>query len=531
MWMACCPRKRGQWVCVACALLSLCWFHARTFAKPPQVSAKPRLCWQVSNYGRCKKMSGTISHGCRAASGYRVVMIERKVYMVHRLVKFAFHGPPRNDQAWQVNHLDGNKSNNHLDNLHYATPSENSKHSFASGSRQCGGLKLSMPVMWRAFGVSRWTTSPAITAAAKCLGFSRHTVSKCCHKQRSAKGIEFQFARETSSLGCADPEAWRTIRDPRSGNVCGGRQVSSLGRLRLRGGRISKGSETAEGYFVTCLPCLQQRRVFVHRLVAAAFLGDPPSPEHTHINHKDGDKRNNNVDNLEYVTPAENKAHYHANAICQRGGSDVKAVESRVSGGGRGRWIWHRSIKKAAETLGVDSSNICKSITGCLRQTGGYEFRLSATNAAEDLPGEEWRDVNLTLHLRDRAARRWTPKWCWAVLGFKMAESMVLITWSDVVSCSSCLAHLPQGSGRHALALCIFCSKTGGRDVYFVLCLAQTTKFPNYAAWPSWSPRFFLFCHTKRPSPWTQRLQWAWVQTPGFLRAFWVDPQPWSYTT
>ncbi|CAL1167985.1 unnamed protein product [Cladocopium goreaui] len=180
----------------------------------------------------------------------------------------------------------------------------------------------------------------------------------CCKGSGSwvllkGRGIEFQFARETSSLGCADPEAWRTIRDP--------------------------------------------RRVFVHRLVAAAFLGDPPSPERTHINHKDGDKRNNNVDNLEYVTPAENKAHYHANAICQRGGSDVKAVESRVSGGGRGRWIWHRSIKKAAETLGVDSSNICKSITGCLRQTGGYEFRLSATNAAEDLPGEEWRDVNLTL--------------------------------------------------------------------------------------------------------------------------------------
>ena len=42
-------------------------------------------------------------------------------------------------------------------------------------------------------------------------------------------------------------------------------------------------------------------------MVAAAFIG--PRPKGYHINHKDGDKANNCVTNLEYVSPSENAIH------------------------------------------------------------------------------------------------------------------------------------------------------------------------------------------------------------------------------
>lgn len=63
------------------------------------------------------------------------------------------------------------------------------------------------------------------------------------------------------------------------------------------------------GYYVVTLVISAQRKVQrkVHHLVAEAVWG--PMPEGMQVNHVDGDKLNNNANNLEYVTPTENMQH------------------------------------------------------------------------------------------------------------------------------------------------------------------------------------------------------------------------------
>lgn len=71
--------------------------------------------------------------------GYCAVMIghrgqKQKRLLVHRIVMAAFHYPV-NGRDIQVNHIDGNKSNNRLSNLEYVSPRENWEHAVRIGLR------------------------------------------------------------------------------------------------------------------------------------------------------------------------------------------------------------------------------------------------------------------------------------------------------------------------------------------------------------------------------------------------------------
>lgn len=98
--------------------------------------------------------------------------------------------------------------------------------------------------------------------------------------------------------------------------------VSDYGRVRRekasRGtwpGRILSGVIHSRGYLTVSLSPSQ--RLYIHRLVAEAFLG--PCPKNQEVNHKNGNKADNQIRNLEYVTHLENMRHGYENGFFPRG--------------------------------------------------------------------------------------------------------------------------------------------------------------------------------------------------------------------
>lgn len=115
-------------------------------------------------------------------------------------------------------------------------------------------------------------------------------------------------------------EEWRDV-----GGYEGWYQVSNLGRVRsldrwiLLGktrrfypGVTLKGTSQWDGYV---LVAIKRKGYRIHRLVAREFLGEIPKGKQ--VNHKDGNKKNNRLDNLEYVTPSQNIQHSYRTGLCK----------------------------------------------------------------------------------------------------------------------------------------------------------------------------------------------------------------------
>ena len=348
--------------------------------------------WQVSSIGRVRSSRGVISVGHKGPA-YFQVEIARQKYCVHRLVATAFLGPPPVHGPWQVNHIDGDCTNNRADNLRWVTPSENIRCSYETSPNR---TRTGKAILWRRHGDNSWNLSASPARAAADLKVDICTITRACRDPaggcdiRGARYVIKKLVQQDLAELSLEDELWRSAHVPTKIGTVPNLLVSSHGRVFSSSpisAYVGKGSLSNNGYYIICK---EGRRMLVHRIVAATFLGQPASPN-LQVNHKDMDRQNNHVNNLEYVTQAQNAKHYWDNTAHVRRGRKARAVVATPLGSDAPPSQFE-SITAASWHTGVPRkkvSEVCHGERGALPE---WNFNFVAV---EDLPGEEWRPVVL----------------------------------------------------------------------------------------------------------------------------------------
>ena len=167
-------------------------------------------------------------------------------------------------------------------------------------------------------------------------------------------------------------EVWKDIK-----GYEGKYQVSNLGRVKSLPKRRGRGvgymceemiltqAKHHYGYNVVNLRSNGKgTTIEVHRLVANAFICNPDNKPQ--INHANGNKTDNRVENLEWCTNGENQLHKYEVLGCKPFGKPVVCEESGCE---------YSSALVAGRCNNIDSSSIAKCCRGKRETAGGYHWK------------------------------------------------------------------------------------------------------------------------------------------------------------
>ena len=158
-------------------------------------------------------------------------------------------------------------------------------------------------------------------------------------------------------------------------------EVSNTGIVRnKKRNKIKEPGIDKKGYYKVDLYKNSKRTTKkIHRLVADAFL--PKDPQRKDINHKDGNKANNKVSNLERCTKSENMKHAYKIGLTKPHASYGMLGKKNPNAGRKKRAIRivetgeeFKSIMDCERNTGLDNRHINDCLRGRQKSHGGYHF-------------------------------------------------------------------------------------------------------------------------------------------------------------
>lgn len=125
----------------------------------------------------------------------------------------------------------------------------------------------------------------------------------------------------------------------------------------------------------------------INRLVAQAFIPNPENKQF--VNHINGDKTNNHISNLEWVSPSENSAHAYEHGL--RGPTKNNAVCQYSLNGDL--MMTYDSMNEAELETKVSHSKISEVCRGRRRTAGEFQWRYASENIEQLPPIEQRKNI------------------------------------------------------------------------------------------------------------------------------------------
>ena len=323
--------------------------------------------YNISNYGNVKNIITNKPLRSSEKGGYICISLNqngnRKSFKIHRLVALAFIDNPENKS--DVNHKDKNKMNNMVSNLEWMTRKENNIH-------RCQDIKIKSNKNKQINRIDRNTNEVleqynSIEDAA--IWVLNNNLTKNIHNGRNSIGncitglakTSYGYKWELLADDNLENEIWKQVP-----NTVKTYYVSNLGRFKNSFGIISKNAKpNLSGYYVVVLDNITYR---LHRIVALTFIDNSENKEQ--VNHIDGNKLNNAVNNLEWVTNKENQIHKFKTGL---GNNFTRKIIQYDLGMNKIKEF--NSIVEASKELKIHKNNIWAVIRNYKKTAGGFIFK------------------------------------------------------------------------------------------------------------------------------------------------------------
>ena len=315
----------------------------------------------VSNLGNVKSVNRNIIMKPYPRNGYDSIGLssdgKAKNLMNHRLVALTFLS--NDDKLEHVNHKEGNKSNNIESNLEWCSRSDNAIHS----QKVLGKTRSTKAV--RQLDLNGNFIREFISAAEveRLTGISaKHIPAVCKGTRKTAEKFKWEYVNEIDKITIEAPVGKEREGYP---NYI----ITSKGQIyskNIKNFLVLNKQES--GYETIGLCNCKKKDFYVHILVAELYLEFVEGK--TKVNHKDKNKSNNDVENLEWVTQTENMFHHHGTKNMF---DDIPVIKYDKK---------HKEIKRynSIRDASTDNNNlykgsIKKACEGIYNTAGGYIWK------------------------------------------------------------------------------------------------------------------------------------------------------------